>query len=124
MSANPITALTGRRVEVLTEPAVAELAMRLLREAVAVGVAEGARIDDGDARDVLAWLQTLAPGSTTSMLQDREAGRPLEHDGLTGTVVRLGDHHASTSPPTAPCSPSCPPSPHKRELLRGRRGRR
>lgn len=93
VSANPITALTGRRVEVLTEQPVAELAMRVLREAVAVGRAEGAHLDDADAREVLAWLQALAPGSTTSMLQDREAGRPLEHDGLTATVVRLGDRH-------------------------------
>ncbi|MBB3662471.1 2-dehydropantoate 2-reductase [Prauserella sediminis] len=93
VSANPITALTGRRVEVLAEQQVAELAMRVLTEAVAVANAEGARLTDADARDVLTWLQTLAPGSTTSMLQDRDAGRPLEHDGLTGTVVRLGDRH-------------------------------
>ncbi|MBB3049419.1 2-dehydropantoate 2-reductase [Prauserella isguenensis] len=93
VSANPITALTGRRVEVLAEPQVAELAMRVLTEAVAVANAEGASLDDADARDVLTWLQALAPGSTTSMLQDREAGRPLEYDGLTGTVVRLGDRH-------------------------------
>lgn len=93
VSANPITALTGRRVEVLTERPVAELATRVLREAVAVGNAEGASLTDADVRDVLTWLQTLAAGSTTSMLQDREAGRALEHEGLTGTVVRLGDRH-------------------------------
>lgn len=93
VSANPITALTGRRVEVLAEQQAAELAMRVLTETVAVANAEGASLDDADARDVLTWLQTLAPGSTTSMLQDREAGRPLEYDGLTGTVVRLGDRH-------------------------------
>ncbi|MCP2182103.1 ketopantoate reductase family protein [Prauserella alba] len=93
VSANPITALTGRRVEVLAEQPVAELAMRVLREAVAVANAEGAQLTDADAHEVLTWLQTLAPGSTTSMLQDRDAGRPLEHDGLTGTIVRLGDRH-------------------------------
>lgn len=90
---NPITALTGRRVEVLREPAVAALAMDVLREAVAVGRAEGAALDDGDAVRTLTWLQALAAGSTSSMLQDREAGRPLEYEGLTGAIVRLGDHH-------------------------------
>lgn len=93
VAANPITALTGRRVEVLTEPAVADLALAVLREAVAVGRAEGAQLTDADATRTLAWLQGLAPGSTTSMLQDREAGRRLEYDGLTGTIARLGDRH-------------------------------
>ncbi|MBK1784320.1 2-dehydropantoate 2-reductase [Prauserella cavernicola] len=93
VAANPLTALTGRRVEVLTEPAVAELALRMLREAVAVGRAEGAELTDDDAIGSLAWLQALAPGSTSSMLQDREAGRTLEYEGLTGTLVRLGERH-------------------------------
>ncbi len=36
--------------------------------------------------------------STSSMLQDRAAGRPLEHDGLTGAVVRLAERHGIDAP--------------------------
>lgn len=90
---NPITALTGRRSEVLGVPAVADLATIVLREAVAVGRAVGADLPDDCVDETLAWLHQLAPGTTSSMLQDREAGRPLEYDGLTGTIVRLGDRH-------------------------------
>ncbi|NKQ55848.1 2-dehydropantoate 2-reductase [Amycolatopsis sp. K13G38] len=91
--ANPITALTGRRVEVLREPEVATLAEKLLRETVAVGRAEGASLTEQDADKALSWLRGIAPDSTSSMLQDRKAGRTLEYDGLTGAVVRLGDKH-------------------------------
>lgn len=98
VAANPITALTGRRVEVLLEPAVAGLAMDVLRETVAVGRAEGADLSDGSADETLAWLQALPAGATSSMLQDREAGRPLEYDGLTGAVVRLADQHGIDVP--------------------------
>jgi 2-dehydropantoate 2-reductase len=98
VAANPITALTGRRVEVLHEPAVAQLALDVLRETVAVGRAEGADLPDGSAEDALAWLQALSAGSTSSMLQDREAGRPLEYDGLTGAVVRLAGQYGIDVP--------------------------
>lgn len=90
---NPLTALTGRRAEVLREPAVAGLAMTLLRETVAVGRADGADLPDGVAEETLAWLQALPPDGSSSMLQDREAGRPLEYDGITGAVVRIGEAH-------------------------------
>lgn len=98
VSANPITALTGRRIEVLLEPLPARLALDVLRETVAVGRAAGADLPDGVAEDTLAWLQALPAGSTSSMLQDREAGRALEHDGLTGAVVRLAGRHGIDVP--------------------------
>ncbi|NMH97503.1 2-dehydropantoate 2-reductase [Pseudonocardia acidicola] len=97
-TANPITALTGRRIEVLRESVVAELATGVLREAVAVGRAEGATLPDECVEQTLRWLQDLQPGSTSSMLQDRLAGRALEYEGLTGTIVRLADRHAVPVP--------------------------
>lgn len=98
--ANPVTALTGRRVEVLREPRVAALAEDLLRETVAVGRAEGADLPDAVVPETLAWLQGLPTGATSSMLQDREAGRPLEHDGILGAVVRLAARHGIAVPAT------------------------
>ncbi|GAA3240978.1 2-dehydropantoate 2-reductase [Pseudonocardia petroleophila] len=98
VAANPITALTMRRVEVLREPAVAELALAALRETAAVGRAEGADLPDGAAEETLRWLQGLPAGSTSSMLQDRVAGRRLEADGLTGAVVGLAGRHGIDVP--------------------------
>lgn len=98
LAANPITALTERRVEVLKEPLVETLALRVLEEAVTVGRAAGATLPEGQARSTLAWLQALPEGSTSSMLQDRLAGRSLEYDGLTGVVVRLGQDYGIPTP--------------------------
>lgn len=98
VSANPITALTGRGCEVLRVPVVADLARDLIAEAVAVGRAEGARLADRLADETVAWLQALPDGAQTSMLQDRDAGRPLEWEGLTGAVVRAANRRGLDVP--------------------------
>jgi len=100
VTANPLTALTGRTLEVLREPAVAALALDLALEAVAVARAEGTALTPQHAREILAWLQGLPGVTPSSMLQDRLAGRPLEHDGLLGPVVALGLRHGVPTPLT------------------------
>lgn len=97
-AANPLTALTGQRIEVLNEPEVAATALALLEEAVAVGRAEGANLPDDQASQTLAFLRALPAGSTSSMLADRLAGRPMEHDGMTGSIVRIGRKHGISTP--------------------------
>jgi 2-dehydropantoate 2-reductase len=101
VTANPLTALTGRGLEVLREPATAALALDLALEAVAVARAEGTGLTPQHARDVMAWLQSLPDGTPSSMLQDRLAGRPLEHQGLLGPVVTLGRRHGVPTPLTS-----------------------
>jgi 2-dehydropantoate 2-reductase len=91
--ANPITTLTLRRADVFHDPDIRELASGVLDEAVAVGQAEGARLDRSDRDRVLASMLKLPPGNGSSMLYDRLAGRSLEHEYLTGEVVRLADRH-------------------------------
>jgi 2-dehydropantoate 2-reductase len=98
VAANPLTALTGRRLEVLSEPPAAELALALLEETVQVGRALGARFDESAPSEALAWMQALDPNGTTSMLQDRENNRGLEHEGLTGAVVRLARQRGIPTP--------------------------
>ena len=98
--ANPLTALTGRPAEVLHEPEMAALGLDLALEAVDVARAEGTALTPEHARQALAWLQGL-PGTTpSSMLQDRVAGRRLEHVGLLGPVVALGQRHGVPTPLT------------------------
>jgi 2-dehydropantoate 2-reductase len=88
--ANPLTALTMRRIGVMREPAIADLARGLLREAVAVGRASGAALDDSMIEPVVVATGQYGDATGSSMLYDRLAGRPMEHQFLTGEVVRRG----------------------------------
>ncbi|MEX6507406.1 2-dehydropantoate 2-reductase [Jiella sp. M17.18] len=86
--ANPITALTLRRMEVFSEPAIRDLALGLMREGVAAARAAGARLADGEAEAVLSSYGGVNSQSGSSMLYDRLSGRSLEYDHLTGAVLR------------------------------------
>jgi 2-dehydropantoate 2-reductase len=88
--ANPITALTMRRIGVMREPAIADLARGLLREAVDVGRASGAALDDSMIEPIVVGTGQYGDATGSSMLYDRLAGRPMEHQFLTGEVVRRG----------------------------------
>ena len=96
--ANPITALTLRRIGVMAEPGIEDLARGLLLEAVQVGRAEGARLGDEDVAAVLAGTGQYGDRTGSSMLYDRLAGRPLEHQYLTGEVVRRAETHGIPVP--------------------------
>ena len=98
---NPLTALTLRRTEVLREPGIGVFALRLLEEACIVARAEGARIATDQPGRTLAYMQGFPEGATTSMLQDRLAGRALEHDAITGAVLRAAERHDLEVPHTA-----------------------
>jgi 2-dehydropantoate 2-reductase len=98
LAANPLTALTERRVDVFAEPDMARLASDVLGEAVAVARAEGAEIGERDVRDTLDLYAMNPAAGGTSMLYDRLAGRPLEHEHITGVVVRAGERHGIPTP--------------------------
>ncbi|MFI5314852.1 MAG: 2-dehydropantoate 2-reductase [Myxococcota bacterium] len=93
-----LTALTGRTVEVLHEPGMAELARGIMLECAAVARAEGAELGDSVADEILARLLALPAGSGNSMLYDRLAGRPLEIDARNGAIVRIGARHGIATP--------------------------
>lgn len=98
VAANPITALTLRRLGVLRETEVRELATVLLGEAVAVGVAGGAALGADDVRGTLEFYDQFADTDGTSMLYDRIAGRSLEFEEISGVVTRLGRRHGVPTP--------------------------
>ena len=93
LTANPLTALTGRRAEVICEPQINALAHLIMAEAQQVAQAEGVNLTPSDVDTELDWLMHVPVGSTSSMRQDRLAGRPLEYDALTGAVVRAAEKH-------------------------------
>jgi 2-dehydropantoate 2-reductase len=95
---NPLTALTMRRLDVLRDPAIKELARGLLEEAVAVGRACGARLAPDQVERTLMEVSNYPNEGGTSMLYDRLAGRPMEHDYITGAVVRAAEQHGIDVP--------------------------
>jgi 2-dehydropantoate 2-reductase len=88
-SFNPISALTHASLADICEfPHTRELAANVMREAQTIGDKLGVRF--------LVSLEKRIAGAQavghhkTSMLQDVEAGRPLELDALVGSVIELG----------------------------------
>ncbi len=98
LAGNPITTLTLGRAAVLRGGGLRELAVGLLREGTEVGRAEGAALSGDDVARTLAFYDALPPDTGSSMLFDRLAGRPLEHQGLTGAVVRAAERHGIDVP--------------------------
>jgi len=93
IGSNPVTALTMRRSEVLHLPEIQQLCRNLLRETVAVGVAVGAHLDESDVDRAIETYRGYPDDNGTSMYYDRMAGRPLEHDLLSGAVIRAAAEH-------------------------------
>jgi len=83
---------------VLHAPGMAELALGIMEECVAVGRAAGATLPDALARQVLERILALPAGAGNSMLYDRRAGRPLELDARNGAIVRFGARHRIATP--------------------------
>ncbi|HEX4212836.1 MAG TPA: 2-dehydropantoate 2-reductase [Candidatus Dormibacteraeota bacterium] len=98
VAANPLTALTESRIGVMRDPSMGELARGLLEEAVEIGRAEGARLEPDDIDRTMEDFAGYPPDSGSSMLYDRIARRPLEHELITGAVVRAADRHGIAAP--------------------------
>lgn len=89
VSFNPISALThATLVGLLQFPLTRELSVQMMREAEAVANKLGVTFRVGiDKR--IAGAEKVGEHKT-SMLQDVEAGRPMEIEALVGAVVELG----------------------------------
>lgn len=88
MTVNPISALTGATTDrLLDDPLVRAFVTATMREAAAVGERIGLPIDTAPEQrhEVTRRLGSFR----TSMLQDLEAGRPLELDALVAIVAEI-----------------------------------
>jgi 2-dehydropantoate 2-reductase len=90
--------ITRRRIEVLSADGMHEVGLALARECVAVARAEGARLGDDDAVEIVERLVDMPPDMGTSILFDRLAGRPMEWDARNGVVRRAGARHGIATP--------------------------
>lgn len=87
---NPISALTGATLDVLTsEPAVRAVARAMMVEGQAVAEKLGVRFGIDVDKRIAGAAEVGA--HKTSMLQDLERGRPMEIDALLGVVVELAE---------------------------------
>lgn len=89
LSFNPISALTLATLDVLcTNPGTRKLARDMMLEAQAIAEALGVKFPIDVDRRIDGGAAVGA--HRTSMLQDLEAGRPMEIDALVGSVQELG----------------------------------
>ncbi len=75
---------------VLALPETRQLYLDALREVEAVGRARGVALPADIVEQTLRLTEGFAPQTKPSLLADLEAGRPLELEALSGTVVRYG----------------------------------
>jgi 2-dehydropantoate 2-reductase len=78
------------------------LVRTLMLETLAVGRAEGARVNDDRVDAQLAMIRKAlnADAIKTSTLQDLEKGKPLEYEAISGAVVRAARRHNMKVPAT------------------------
>lgn len=87
---NPISALTGATlVQMVRHPEVCALVRNMMREAEAVGAQLGLELPI-TIEQRIAGAEKVGE-HRTSMLQDLEAGRPLELEAIVGAVLELGE---------------------------------
>jgi len=97
MTMNPVSALTGATSDrVHDDPLVREFILSAMAEAKAIGARIGCPIDQSGEERMAVTRQLGA--FKTSMLQDAEAGRPLEIDTLVTAVHQIGQRVGVATP--------------------------
>jgi 2-dehydropantoate 2-reductase len=99
-SVGALNALTVQPDRVLRSEAMNRLALEMVAECVAVGRAEGARLDDSMGEEVMEIYRNHPPDSINSLLADRMAGRRMETGARNGAIVRKGEKHGIPTPLT------------------------
>lgn len=85
---NPLSALTGLDTRQLTaHPVHGQVVYKMMEEAAQAANIEGVALGQQDIDEMFKLISEF-DAIKTSMLVDREKGRPLELDGITGAVLR------------------------------------
>ena len=97
MTMNPVSAITGATADlILADRELSAFCAAAMREAAAIGARIGCPIEETpeDRQRVTAKLGAFK----TSMLQDAEAGRPIELDAIVAVVAEIGRRVAVPTP--------------------------
>lgn len=97
-AATGLMVLTGRKLGMFRRDDVAALCRAYLAECVTVARAEGVDLGDAVVEETLALFRQLPEDMTTSILTDREQGRPLEWDVRNGVIARKARAHGIATP--------------------------
>lgn len=100
-----ILALTGQRMGVMRSHGIAEVARSILKECVAVGRAEGAKLDDALIERQVGFFLSANPEDGNSMYEDRMAGREMEWNARNAVIVRKAALHGISVPVSAALVP-------------------
>ena len=90
--------LTRQRAGMYRRPDITQLALQYLDEGLLVARAEGANLGDGIPHEILSTFHHFPPDMGSSILADREAGRPLEWAVRNGIILRRGQAHGIATP--------------------------
>jgi 2-dehydropantoate 2-reductase len=97
MTMNPVSAITGATIDrIHADPQVRGFCSAAMYEAAALGARIGCRIEQSaeDRHAITAKLGAFK----TSMLQDVEAGRPIELDAIVSAVHEIGARLGQPTP--------------------------
>lgn len=100
-SSGAISAVLLKPAGIVHHEGVADAMRTIIRECIAVGRAEGAKLEDAIADDLIERAKRGPRDAANSMLADRRAGKPMEYDARNGVIVRLGRKHGIAAPMNA-----------------------
>jgi 2-dehydropantoate 2-reductase len=83
--------------EILSDPERRQLGLACMREASAVAIAEGAKID---VDPMIAGVMKMPGNMRSSMQKDVDRGNPPELDAIAGPILRGGQKHGIDVPAT------------------------
>jgi 2-dehydropantoate 2-reductase len=97
LTMNPVSALTGATADrVLDDPLVRDFCRAAMAEASLIGERIGCKVEETPAERHAVTRKLGA--FKTSMLQDVEAGKPLEIDAIVGSVREIGQRVGVATP--------------------------
>ncbi|MCB1905887.1 MAG: 2-dehydropantoate 2-reductase [Rhodocyclaceae bacterium] len=97
MTMNPVSALTGATTDrILDDPLVNAFCCDIMAEAARIGERIGCRV--GQIPQARIAVTRELGAMKTSMLQDVEAGRPLELAAMLGAVLEIADRVGVAAP--------------------------
>lgn len=98
---NPISALTGLDTKSLTRhPQFSQIVYGMMMETAASAKADGVDLRTSDVDEMFGLISSFN-AIKTSMLVDKEKGRPLELDSISGAVLRRSEALGIEAPYTA-----------------------
>lgn len=93
-----INAILDMPNRIVLDPGIGGLMHGIILEVIAAGRAEGAKLDDQVADEIIAMMRGSSPDGINSLHADRLAGRRMESDARNGAVVRAGLRHDIPTP--------------------------